>query len=53
MRISINKCMELQTNVSASKHKETKILGGYENLCRHGKKLLFINAATRRGIPLQ
>ena len=26
---------------------------GYQNLSRHGKKLLFINAATRRGIPLQ
>ena len=33
--------------------KETEILGGYQNLSRHGKKLLFINAAARRKIPLQ
>ena len=33
--------------------KKTEILGGYQNISRHGKKFLFINAATRRGIPLQ
>ena len=33
--------------------KKTEILGGYQNLSRHGKKLLFIYAATRREIPLQ
>ena len=32
---------------------KTEILGGYQNLSRHGKKLFFINAATRREIPLQ
>ena len=33
--------------------KKTEILGGYENLSRHGKKILFVNAATRREIPFQ
>ena len=33
--------------------KRNRNFGGYQNLSRHGKKLLFINAATRGGIPLQ
>ena len=38
---------------SGGVRKKTEILGGYQNLSRHGKKLLFINTATCRGIPLQ
>ena len=32
--------------------KKTEILAGYKNLSIGMEKLLFINAATRRGMPL-
>ena len=43
----------IKNRTSGGVRKRNRNSRGYQNLSRHGKKLLFINAATRREIPLQ